>query len=198
MKGCDFMSIELKNITKTFDGKAVLNNFSLNINDCENIAVMGESGSGKTTLLNIIAGLISADYGKVLGLEGKKLAFVFQEDRLAENFTVYRNIKLACGNNVTVKNIEAALVETGLEKEILTAKVSTLSGGMKRRVSIIRALLCDSDILLLDEPTKGLDEQNKRIVTDYILRNSKNKTVIWVTHDEEEAGCVSDRIIVIN
>ena len=87
---------------------------------------------------------------------------------------------------------------TGLEKSVIDAKVCTLSGGMKRRVSIVRALLYAGDILLLDEPTKGLDEQNKRLVIDYILTASKDKTVLWVTHDDEEAKYVSDRIIKID
>ena len=191
------MAFELKNISKSFDGKAVLKDFSLTIDDGEITAVMGESGSGKTTLLNLIAGLLEPDVGEINGLDNKKIGFVFQEDRLAENFTVYRNIRLACGKNVDKAVIENALTQTGLDKSVLNAKVSTLSGGMKRRVSVIRAVLCGCDILLLDEPTKGLDEQNKHLVIDFILEKAKDKTVIWVTHDEDEAKLVSDVKVVI-
>ena len=191
------MAIEIKNISKTFDGKAVLCDFSLTVEDGNNLVIMGESGSGKTTLLNILAGLIKADSGEISGLEGKKIGFVFQEDRLVETFSVYRNIKLACGRGIGRKQIENALIQTGLDKTVSSAKISTLSGGMKRRVAIIRALLCECDILLLDEPTKGLDEQNKRLVIDFILDKAKDKTVIWVTHDEDEAALVSDVKVVI-
>lgn len=191
------MAFELKNISKSFDGKAVLKDFSLTIDDGKITAVMGESGSGKTTLLNLIAGLLEPDVGEINGLDNKKIGFVFQEDRLAENFTVYRNIRLACGKNVDKAVIENALTQTGLDNSVMNAKVSTLSGGMKRRVSIIRAVLCGCDILLLDEPTKGLDEQNKHLVIDFILEKAMDKTVIWVTHDEDEAKLVSDVKVVI-
>ena len=198
MKGCDGMGVEIRNLTKCFGTKTVLDNYSLSIADGENIAIMGESGSGKTTLLNIIAGLVVPDSGEIYGIDEKKISFVFQEDRLAESFTVYRNIKLACGKKITKQIVSDALIKIGLDASLINSKVNTLSGGMKRRVSIIRALLCESDILLLDEPTKGLDEQNKRLVVDYILASSVNKTVLWVTHDEDEAKYVSGRIITIN
>ena len=192
------MGVEIRNLTKCFGTKTVLDNYSLSIADGENIAIMGESGSGKTTLLNIIAGLVVPDSGEIYGIDEKKISFVFQEDRLAESFTVYRNIKLACGKKITKQIVSDALIKIGLDASLINSKVNTLSGGMKRRVSIIRALLCESDILLLDEPTKGLDEQNKRLVVDYILASSVNKTVLWVTHDEDEAKYVSGRIITIN
>lgn len=197
MKGCDDVGIVIEGLKKSFAGKTVLDNFSICVADGENVAVMGESGSGKTTLLNIIAGIIKQDSGSMSGIEGKKISFVFQEDRLAENFTVYRNIKLACEKTVAKSDIIGALRMTGLDASVIDAKVNTLSGGMKRRVSIVRALLYDGDILLLDEPTKGLDEQNKCLVVDYILTASKDKTVLWVTHDEDEAKYVADRIITI-
>ena len=198
MKGCDVVGIVIEGLTKSFGEKKVLDNFSLCVADGENIAIMGESGSGKTTLLNIISGIIKQDSGIISGIKNKRISFVFQEDRLAENFSVYRNIKLVCKKSVSKKDITEALKMTGLEEKVIYTKVCDLSGGMKRRVSIVRAILYDGDILLLDEPTKGLDEQNQRIVIDYILAASKHKTVLWVTHDEDEARYISDRIIKID
>lgn len=191
------MKIELHNICKAYGDKTVLDRFSLKLDESEHIAVMGMSGCGKTTLLNIIAGLATPDSGEISGLDGKKIAFVFQEDRLAENFTVYRNIKLTAGKGVTKQAIIDSLEKTGLDKSWLNAKVSTLSGGMKRRVSIIRAVLSDCDIVLADEPTKGLDDENRRIVIDYVLESTAGKTLIWVTHDPDEASVVSKRIITL-
>ncbi len=196
-KGCDDVGIKFENVSKSFDTTKVLENFNLEIVDGDTVAIMGESGSGKTTFLNIISGLIKADTGNVSGVSGKRIAFVFQEDRLAENFTVYRNICLGAGLNLDRRRVVEALAEIGLEKKIINEKVLNLSGGMKRRVSILRALFYDYDILLLDEPTKGLDEQNKKLTVDYILKNSQNKTVVWVTHDENEAKYVSERVITI-
>ncbi len=189
------MSVSLSNISKRFDDNLVLEDFSLFINNNENIAIMGESGRGKTTLLNIIAGIIKPDSGSLSGADNKKIAYVFQEDRLAENFTVYRNIKLACDNSVNKKTVAEALEAIGLDKKLVSAKVCTLSGGMKRRVAILRAILSKSDLILLDEPTKGLDEQNKNTVIEYILHNTADIPVIWVTHDEKEAQLVSERVI---
>ena len=197
MKGCDLVGIKFENVTKAFDTNKVLDNFSVEISDGETVSVMGESGSGKTTFLGIISGIISADSGTVSGISDKKIAFVFQEDRLAENFTVYRNICLGAGCKLDRSQVSDALKEIGLVENILYERVANLSGGMKRRVAILRALFYDYDILLLDEPTKGLDEQNKKLTVDYILNKSQNKTVIWVTHDENEAKYVSDRVITI-
>lgn len=191
------MSIEMKNLSKSFDGKSVIENLSLCIEDGENIAIMGSSGCGKTTLLNILAGLLEPDGGEVIGLSEKRISFIFQEDRLAANFTVYRNIKLASEKGTSKKAIAENLEKTGLGKSLIGAKVSALSGGMKRRVSIIRAILADSDIVLADEPTKGLDEENRALVMNYILKNTSDKILIWVTHDEKEAEMVSSRIIYL-
>ena len=79
------------------------------------------------------------------------------------------------------------LARVGMDKEVLYSPVSALSGGMKRRVAILRALLCDSPLVLLDEPTTGLDEENKKAVIAYIRDKTQNKTVLWVTHDKAEA-----------
>lgn len=192
------MDIVIDKVSKSFDGKKVLCEFSLVIKHNSNVCIMGESGSGKTTLLNLLCGIIKLDTGTIHGIRGRKISMVFQDDRLAEDFTVYRNIKLVCDKQVNKKIVSEALECVGLSKSIINDKISTLSGGMKRRVSILRALMCDSEVVMMDEPTKGLDDANKQIVIDYILSKCKNKTLLWVTHDIEEAKRVSDEIIQIN
>ena len=188
------MAIELKEVSKSFDGKHVLNAFSARVEEGQTVCLMGSSGCGKTTLLRILAGLMPPDSGSIHGMSGKKLSMVFQEDRLLENFTVWRNLKLTAQSKFTRADAERALLAVGMEKSVLTQKVSLLSGGMKRRVAILRALAADYDVLLLDEPTSGLDESNKNAVIAYIKEQCRGKTAFWVTHDENEAASAADII----
>lgn len=191
------MTLVLKNVVKSFDGKKVLDGFSLDIQENARIAIMGESGRGKTTLLNIIAGLEKPDSGTVQVPDGARITMCFQEDRLIESLTVYRNIKIAVGRAITKNDVGNELEKVGLDSKILNDKVKTLSGGMKRRVALLRALIAESDIVLLDEPTKGLDDANKRVVLDYIKEHSVDKIFLFVTHDLDEAKFVCDKIITI-
>ncbi len=197
MKGADGMSINLNNVSKSFGSNRVLEDFNLTVEDNSRLCIMGESGSGKTTLLNIIAGILKPDTGTVKGVDKRRIGFVFQDDRLVEELTVYRNIKLVCNKSVTKSVVSKALEAVGLSAELTDAKVSTLSGGMKRRIAILRALLCDSEIILMDEPTKGLDDENKQIVVDYIIYKTENRILVCVTHDREEAEKISDKVLVI-
>ena len=191
------MAIQIQHLSKAFDSKPVFADFSAEIPEKAVTCLMGESGCGKTTLLYLLAGLISPDAGKISGISGK-IAFVFQENRLAENFTVYRNLKMVCKGQISKEMLGEMLENVGMDKALLRAPVSSLSGGMKRRVAILRALLCDSAFLFLDEPTTGLDEDNKKAVAAYIRQKTQNKTILWVTHDRTEAQSVSDKIIELH
>ena len=185
------MAIVIRNLSKTFDGKAVFTDFSTEIRENALTCIMGESGCGKTTLLSLIAGRIKPDSGTISGVPRGtkgKIATVFQENRLAEAFTVYRNLRMVCtGSKPSADTLCEMLARVGMDKEVLYSPVSALSGGMKRRIAILRALLCDSPLVLLDEPTTGLDEENKKAVIAYIRDKTQNKTVLWVTHDKAEA-----------
>lgn len=185
------MAIVIRNLSKTFDGKAVFTDFSAEIRENALTCIMGESGCGKTTLLSLIADRIKPDSGTISGVPRGtkgKIAAVFQENRLAEAFTVYRNLRMVCSKpKPSADMLCEMLARVGMDKEVLYSPVSALSGGMKRRVAILRALLCDSPLVLLDEPTSGLDEENKKAVIAFIRDKTRNKTVLWVTHDKAEA-----------
>ncbi len=174
----------IKNLSKAYGSNKVLENISVTFPAREISCVMAPSGKGKTTLFKIIMGLEKADSGEVIIPKDSTLAAVFQEDRLCENLTAEANIVIA--TSARKEKIAGALCEIGLNG-FEKAAVSTLSGGMKRRVAILRALLSSADIILMDEPFKGLDEDTKHNVMQLVKRYTKEKTVIIVTHIESEA-----------
>ncbi|MFI3238387.1 MAG: ATP-binding cassette domain-containing protein [Lachnospiraceae bacterium] len=178
--------IMLTSISKYFGEKEVLNNFSARILSGEINCIFAPSGAGKTTLLNILMGFVRSDSGSITGLDSLQKSAVFQEDRLCENLTAITNILLvapSCSSKIILEAMYAIGL-TNCDKQ----PVSELSGGMKRRVAILRALLSDYDILFLDEPFKGLDMPTKALVIEYVNRCVKGKTVVLVTHDIEEAN----------
>ena len=180
------MDIEVRHVSKAFDGYDVLKDFSCTIPDGKITCIMGPSGCGKSTLGNILLGLLPPDYGTVKGLNGKRLAAVFQEDRLCENRSALSNIRLVCPPAVTRDEIEQALIETGL-KDALSKPVSALSGGMRRRTAILRALFAPSDFILMDEPFKGLDKDTKELLLAYTAAHLNSRTLVLITHDSSEA-----------
>ena len=133
---------------------------------------------------NILLGLIKADSGEVSGIPDD-ISAVFQEDRLCEPYSAVKNVFAVTGNEVGNDKIIAVLGELGLSGSELVP-VSTLSGGMKRRVALARALLAKSDLIILDEPFKGLDDETREKVISVLLKYAKGKTVIVATHDERD------------
>ncbi len=185
--------ISLKNINKSFDGKIIFDDYSVSFEKGKRYCIMGQSGIGKTTLFNFLLNLKKPDSGEINGIP-KYVSAVFQEDRLFEAFSAVENIKAVAGQSVTNEEINQILFKLGLSgSEILT--VSKLSGGMKRRVAIARALLAESQLLIMDEPFKGLDGETRIKTANVILEYSKNKTVIFSTHDIKEAELLQAEII---
>ncbi len=176
--------IVLSGVSKAYGENLVLNKLSATFEYGKVNAIMSASGVGKTTLLRVMCGLEKMDSGEISGLDVKKIAVVFQEDRLCENLNALANIKFV--TNKSEPQILSALAKIGLS-EFEYFPVNKLSGGMKRRVAILRALLSEYDILFLDEPFKGLDVDTKLSVMEYTKEMIKGKTVILITHDEEEA-----------
>lgn len=182
--------IKIDELNKSFGDTAVFKEFSAEFEDGSVTCIMGSSGIGKTTLLRILMGLEDYDDGRITGLENKTMAAVFQEDRLCENLTVSANIRMTGGKDekgISEKDVVKYLEIIGM-KDMAGKQVSELSGGMKRRVAILRAVLADRDIVFFDEPLKGLDQETEKKVMETIVPLLKDKTVLWVTHREDEAA----------
>ena len=186
------VDILIDKLSKRYGEKIVLQAFSLDLTDHRATCLMGPSGAGKTTLLRILAGLEKADSGTISGLSGARLAVVFQEDRLLEWLDAVENLRLV-NRALTPAAIGEALRRFGLDG-CAGQPVRELSGGMKRRVALLRALLSDGDVLLLDEPFNGLDDQTKAVVVRETLRLIDGRTTLLITHDPEEAEGMGARV----
>lgn len=176
--------LEAVDLCKSFEGKTVIDHLSFKLKAGGHYCLMGPSGCGKTTLLNLLLGLIKPDSGRV-HTHGARFSAVFQEDRLLEQMTARDNVALV--SRASDEEIISLLKNLGIDDESLPQPVSTYSGGMKRRVALCRALLADFDVLFLDEPYKGLDDETRARVMDLVDDYTKGKTVVLVTHDHEEA-----------
>lgn len=183
--------IVLKNVSKSFGENEVLKDLSLTFPAGKVTALMGASGTGKTTTLSLLLRLIAPDAGTITGLPEKEAA-VFQEDRLFEDFSVLSNLTAVTGQTEDV--IRKGLESLGLS-DAANEKAKVLSGGMKRRVAILRALLSDYELLILDEPFKGLDEALRKTTAEYLLQKNAGRTVVMVTHDPAEAELLGADII---
>lgn len=180
-------------ISKKFKEKVLFDNFHLVIPEYKITWIKGNSGKGKTTLLRILAGLESIDSGEVTDFLKRRCSYVFQEPRLIEHYSALDNLLLVTKDEAKAK---ALLLEIGLGED--KQPVSKFSGGMKSRVAILRALLAPSDFILFDEPFNGLDSDNKTLISKIILREAENKTLIFVTHVEQDlAGLTVNNVISV-
>ncbi|MBQ2955161.1 MAG: ABC transporter ATP-binding protein [Clostridia bacterium] len=189
------MSIRIEHLSKAFDGKKVLENFSCELPEQGVVAMMGRSGIGKSTLINLLLGLRKPDSGKIILPHGLKFSVVFQEDRLIEHMTARDNLLLTTGREK--EEIDEVLSALSLNPEE-TASVKTYSGGMKRRVALARGILYEADVLLLDEPFRGLDAETREQAMELVKNRWRGRLVLLVTHDEQEARSMgAERIIII-
>ena len=198
--------LELQDISHSYhnmDGETLaLSHLTLSLKQGDFVSIVGPSGCGKSTLLSIISGLIPPESGKVK-LNGSHIGYMLQKDHLLEWRTVYRNIVLGLEvqhkiSSDTKEKVLKYLKQYGLE-QFANAKPSELSGGMRQRVALIRTLILEPDLLLLDEPFSALDYQTRLAVGDdigQIIRREK-RTAILVTHDLAEAISLGDKVIVL-
>lgn len=182
--------MEIQNVTVRFDEKLVLDQFSLTIPKSGVLCLFGPSGCGKTTLLRVISGLQAPEAGQLSCRPS--VSAVFQEDRLLPWLSIQKNITTAAGVSRETADLWLQRVGLGAEKKQLPAN---LSGGMQRRVAVARALAAKSDILLLDEPFNGVDEETKKLLYPLILEAAENKPVILVTHHRQEAQALGAEIL---
>lgn len=174
--------IEFCKVTKSFDGKPVLHDVSWTIRPGEQWQVRGPSGIGKTTLLRLLMGLETPDSGCLVCAAGLRFAPVFQEDRLVEHWNALANVGLVCADSARVREILTAL----LPQDALEQPVRTLSGGMRRRVALARALAAEGDVLVLDEPFAGLDGQTAQRALQAIAQYRAGRTLVLVSHGTDE------------
>lgn len=201
------MSIEVKNIVKTFGERRVLDDVSFKVNDGETLAVVGFSGSGKSTILKLICGLLTPDSGEIITSEGD-IAMVFQYSALFDSLNVANNIAFALRerkelrNKYTEKEIRKIVSEklelVGL-KGIERKYPSELSGGMQKRVSFARAIVTEPNTILYDEPTAGLDPISSTLIEDYIVRlkEETHAASVVVTHQMSTITRTADRVIML-
>ncbi len=193
------MFLNIRNLKKAYQDKVIFDGLNLSFHEHEIACVLGPSGVGKSTLFNIIAKIESYDSGSIEGLDHKRIAYVFQEDRLLEWKNVYDNIAFVIAEEKDIRSrVDEAIGSvklTGFENYY----PSELSGGMRQRVSLARAFVYKPDLMIMDEPFKGLDIALKEdIIDDFEAHWQKNKyCVIMSTHDIEEALRLAQRVIIL-
>lgn len=192
----------VKNLTCSYEQKTIFDNFDVTFEQGKINVILGGSGVGKTTLLNAIAGIKSYE-GQIEGCEGG-VSYSFQKDRLIPSISVYKNLDLILKGVVKDKVERKRMIEqTAVDLEIfdvLKSLPSEISGGQAQRVSMARAFLYPSDVMLLDEPFKELDTALKtRLIKQFAaLQEKKNKTVVFVTHAIDECLLLADDYFVFD
>ena len=201
------MTIEVKNLVKTFDGKTVIDDISFKVEDGKILSIVGFSGSGKSTVLKLICGLLEKDSGDII-TQGGDIAMVFQYSALFDSLNVFDNISFALQER---KDLRGKYTHAELEK-IVAEKLelvglsgienkfpSELSGGMQKRVSFARAIVTEPKIILYDEPTAGLDPISSTLIEDYIVRlkNETKAASIVVTHQMSTIRRTADNVLML-
>ena len=202
--------LEVKNVSKSFDGRAVLNNISLELNRGELVCLLGVSGGGKTTLFNIISGLLTPDSGQVL-LDGKditnqpgNISYMLQKDLLLPYRTVEDNAALPLllkGMNKKQARLQVSPLFSQFGLEGTQKKYpSQLSGGMRQRAALLRTYMFSKDVALLDEPFSALDTITKSSMHKWYLdvMEKIQLSTLFITHDIDEAILISDRIYLLS
>lgn len=176
------MDIVLDKINKRYDEQQLFRDFSLTLKQGKTYLLTGASGVGKTTLLHILLGLVKPDSGTVTA--GVRFTAVFQENRLLLNRTAVENLQLIATSRTKKETLSDLLSEI-LPTDSLDKPIEELSGGMQRRVAIARAMLADSDCVVMDEPFTGLDEVTAQTVIAFIFRHLRGRTLVLSTHQPE-------------
>lgn len=188
------MAVALREVSFSYGDRLVLDSVSLAFPEEGAVCLFGASGCGKTTILRLLAGLERPDGGSLEGLEGKSAAVVFQEDRLLPWLSVRDNVAAPLRGEDAARRADAALEAVGLGGEG-GKQPAQLSGGMKRRAAIARALAAEADFLLLDEPFTGLNEELWKPIAALLRERYAGKLIVLVTHNRAEAEALGASIV---
>lgn len=209
--------IIFENVSKSYGENRILSNFNLNICKGDFLTIIGSSGCGKTTVLKLINGLLTPDSGRILVYGEdiaemdqiqlrRKMGYVIQEIGLFPHMTISKNIAyvpnlIKAENKIDIRNkVKELLHMVGLDEEILTRYPSELSGGQRQRVGLARALAASPKILLMDEPFGAVDEINRKLLQEEILKiyQKLNVVIVFITHDIKEALNLGTRVLVMD
>ncbi|HNP92562.1 MAG TPA: ABC transporter ATP-binding protein [Rectinema sp.] len=201
------MNIKIDNLRKSYGALNVLEDVTFSLEESRITSILGPSGCGKTTILNIMSGILQADSGSIIGIEGRKFSYCFQEPRLLGWLSAEDNLRFALSslfqssprtNDIELR-IERFLREAGLW-EFRKFKPSQLSGGMQKRLALARAFAFPADMLLLDEAFSEVDLRKKmELMEDFLhLWKDEEPTVVIVTHDIHDALYLADQVIVLS
>jgi phospholipid/cholesterol/gamma-HCH transport system ATP-binding protein len=196
--------IEMKNIHKSFGRKEVLKDFSLSVEKGESLVILGASGAGKSVALKLILGLEKPNRGEVV-VRGGPIGMLFQNGALFDSLSVWENVSFELIENQGWDDAKArafaikTLAEVGLPESVADMPPSDLSGGMKKRVGLARAIAASPEIILFDEPTTGLDPIMSEVINSLIAKNVRRMgaTAITITHDLLSARKIADRIVML-
>lgn len=194
MGSCD---VRLSHVEKSYGSLHVLRDVSLILPAGSSWCLMGPSGAGKTTLLRVILGLERADSGRLEGISCGDASVMFQEDRLCAPLSPVENVALVMPGRSSRRAIRSLLAEV-LPEDSLGKPASQLSGGQRRRVSLVRAMAYPSKAIVMDEPFTGLDERTRRSVIDFVLRHREGRTLLVSTHGEQDARLLGARCVQLS
>lgn len=189
------MKLTIQDACKSYEGHPVLEQLCLELPEKGTVCLFGPSGCGKTTLFNCIAGLEKLDSGAILGMEGRRVAYMFQEDRLLPWINARENVEVVL-RHADEKQAQKWLEAVGLGEDG-DKRPSELSGGMRQRVALARALAFGGDVILLDEPFRALDPKTRLRMETLVQEHSREALKLLVTHDREEAQFLADQILYL-
>ena len=191
------MKIKAKNLYFSYGDQLVLQNVCIELTADQPVVLLGGSGMGKTTLLRILAGLMKADVGEIEGNDkNTRIAVMYQEDRLFPHLTVYKNLKLI-RPGVTREEAAGLLAELNLEAAVLDQLPRELSGGMRRRIALARALLFEAEVVLMDEPFQGLDVDTRRMALAAVKKWTKGRPTLLISHEPEDGPALGAKSLTI-
>lgn len=190
------MGIEFAGVSKSFGDAHVLRGVTMSLAEGGVYCLMGPSGTGKTTLLRVLLGLERPDAGTVSGVAPGEVAAMFQEDRLCETLTPVENVLLVLPPRTSRRSVRR-LLERILPADCMDRPAMQLSGGMRRRVSLARAVAFPSSAIVLDEPFTGLDEATKRKVIAFLLEERRGRTLLVSTHSDADVALLGGEKVML-